>query len=337
MLNFLTNLTALQIFALCFFCLIIGLVAYLLLKRSGPFTTYSSAGFPLGKLLALVVLDAIFILYFFSWGTEFIFGGSILAKLILVYVLAMHILILFNHKDNKKMLKLVLWYIGVVAVILILVRMFAPEHFSAEAAAEEEHRIKSYKAYTGISYDEVSALQRADGRYQVEIPLSKRAVKIRNLFLRQDEHFIPVEMFADTSISYPGTLDSLRKGPLGAVKSYQVNGKPIYLSVQDIPGIRVWLHRNAGKYCTLNDESAYASVQLQLNGYWEWVRPGEYMPPTTYFQPIILGTNLPIDSPEMGHAAARGYYILVFDIKPSALVDASDFEPATEEVDSASK
>jgi hypothetical protein len=114
---------------------------------------------------------------------------------------------------------------------------------------------------------------------------------------------------------------------LGAVQYYQEDGQPFYCVVTALRGADAWIIKHTSRDHSImdlfvrndernqqyakNDNSVFGSLQMQLNGNWEWVQPPLVLPAAESTQSIILGANL---QRGVGHKGASGYFRLIFRI-----------------------
>jgi|GEM_PF-3851412 len=167
----------------------------------------------------------------------------------------------------------------------------------------------------------------SDTLYYVMVPFRREAVEVRNMRLEKGDRLDP--LFTIVINPYlPGKFHNLTLTGLGAVEAIQTNGRPLYLGVQNMPAAKNWIARHTTHDHSIsdlfvrndplytpfakNDNSVFASLQMQLNGNWEYVLPPLIFPPADSAQPILLGVNL---QRGVGHESAGGWYRLVFRIQ----------------------
>lgn len=268
-------------------------------------------------------------------------SGTGTAQIFVVIVLALHVWTLYSVYKGRTKTVFLLIVCYVLASLLLSRWFFNPE---------DQSTVKRYKAYESVSTVLVNArkLTQAssdslwakenpgstsggiilpDGEiYSVVVPLRDDAVEIETLRLNEGDRIVPLYSLV-VNARLPGKFSKLNLTGLGAVEYYQQNGKPFYMGVQNMPEAIVWIGdhenhdysftdffvRNDEQYQPFakNDNSVFASLQMQLNGNWEWVHAPLILPPADSAQPIILGANL---QRGIGHEGASGYYRLVFKI-----------------------
>jgi len=339
---------------LLFVVIPIRIVLYLRKKRLGSrVSTSVRIKIPKNVLwvtftLAILVLADWYIPYtvpdLWSWFAS----GTGIAPIFVVFVFALHVWAVYATYKRKPKTVFLLILCYVLASLLLSRWFFNPE---------DQNAMKRYKAYEPCSTALVSARKltqassdslwakensgstsggiiRPDGEiYSVVVPFRYDAVEIETLRLNVGDRLVPLYSLV-VNARLPGQFSKLNLTGLGAVQYYQENGKPFYMGVQNMPEAIVWIGghkshdysftdffvRNDEEYQPFakNDNSVFASLQMQLNGNWEWVHAPLILPPADSTQPIILGANL---QREVGHEGVSGYYRLVFYINHPPAVD----------------
>jgi len=289
-------------------------------------------------VVILVAADLYLMLYAIPGLWSWLSSGVGLSQVFFIAILALHIWILFSAYKKKHAVVFVLAVVYVLAALL-LSRWF----FNAEG----QQTVKRYKAFqtvasvlttanrfTQAASDSLAAIEgtsamivpAAETLYSVSVPLKYETVEIEHLRLEKGDRLVPMYISV-TNVSLPGRFSTFPVTGLGAVAYYQENGNPFYLGVQNMPEAQSWILRHKSQDHSIadlfvrddtqyepfakNDNSVFASLQMQLNRNWEWVRPPHVMLPADSAQPILLGANL---QRETGHEGTRGSFRLIFRI-----------------------